>query len=74
MDRFDQRGSERGEFVLDARRRLGVRDAADESVRFQTSQRLGEHLAGDAADQLGQVAVAYGTLTQAVEHECGPLV
>ena len=34
VDRIDQRRSERGELVLDAGRHLGVRVAADESVRL----------------------------------------
>jgi NADPH:quinone reductase-like Zn-dependent oxidoreductase len=33
--------------------------AADKSVRLEPSKRLGEHLAGDAADQLNQLAMAH---------------
>ncbi len=38
VDRIDQRSSERGEFVLDAGRHLGIRVTADESVRLEPSR------------------------------------
>lgn len=74
VDRIDQRRPERGELVLDAGRHLGIRVAADESVRLEPSKRLGKHLSGDAADQRDQLAMAHRALAEAVEHDHRPLV
>jgi len=74
VDRFDQRLAERGERVLDAGRHLGVGVADDQPVRLEPPERLGEHLAGNAADQLDQLAVAHRALGESVEDDHRPLV
>ncbi len=43
-------------------------------MRLEPPQGLGEDLAGDAADQSDQLAVAHRALTESVEHDHRPLV
>jgi hypothetical protein len=64
---------ERRQAVLDAGRRFGVRAAVDEAVALELAQRLGEDLAGDAADEVDELAVAPRAAAER-EHDDRPLV
>jgi hypothetical protein len=74
VDGVDQGGSERGQPVLDTRRRFRVRLPHDEALRLEPPERLREHLAGDAADEPDEVTAAHRTAAQRGEHHRGPLL
>ncbi len=71
LDGVDEGLAEVGETVLDVPRRLGM--TFDQAVVPEPAQRLGEHLARDAADQADQLSVSAGFFAQSVENEHGPL-
>ena len=48
--------------------------ALDQAVLLEPTQRLREDLARDAADQVNELTMPTGLLTQPEEHERGPLV
>ena len=51
LNKLDEGAAEFGEVVLDSWRDFGVGVAADQAVAGESSQRVGEDLSGDAADE-----------------------
>jgi chitin disaccharide deacetylase len=73
-DRADQGTAERGELIFDSGRGLGVGMAGHQPAALEPAQRVREHLAGDAADQPGQLAVPSRLVGEAVQDHNGPLI
>ncbi|MCU1482047.1 MAG: putative reductase [Subtercola sp.] len=72
LDRFDEGLAQIGEAVVDLPRRIF--ETFDEPVSLQSSQRVGEHLSGDASDEVDEFAVPTRLSTQSVDHERCPFV
>ena len=58
LNRLDEGATEMREVVFDAWGNFGVGVPADKAVPGEPAQRLSEHLAGDAADKIDQLAVS----------------
>ena len=71
--RGGQRGAQRGERVVDARRHLGVHLAADQAVALHAAQRLGQHLLRDRRQVAEELVVAAGAVAEREQHVDGPL-
>jgi hypothetical protein len=73
-DRVEQRLSQRGELVVDARRDGGLHGPGQDPVALQPAQRDGEHPGGDAVDAAEQFAEPPRPGTEPVDDIDGPLV
>jgi hypothetical protein len=72
LDGLDEGPAEVGEAVLDLPWRL--RPPFNQAVMLEPAQRLGENLAGDAADEVNELTVPAGLVAQPEQDEHRPFV
>lgn len=61
-----------GQFIVNFYRDAGDRPALDETLRLQSSQRLGQYLVRDIADAFMQQIATQRTFSERVQHLQGP--